>query len=128
MTEVVREWLAKASQDLQSALSEIDRGDAPNWDLICFLSQQCVEKLIKAALIARRVVPPKTHDLVQLHRLLQEVESSWKWDERELQFLSMSAVIYRYPGQWADRDVATRAAEAARRLHDALQPLLATPS
>src|SRR5271170_4390327 len=119
MTEVVHEWLAKSAQDLQSAEFEVSRGESANWDLICFLSQQAVEKLMKGALISGGAVPPKSHDLVQLHRLLQSVLPSWNWDEAELQFMTMSSVIYRYPGEWADRDIATRAAGAARRIRDA---------
>jgi HEPN domain-containing protein len=45
MNEIVREWLNKAENDLNSATRELDRGQAGHFDLICFLSQQATEKL-----------------------------------------------------------------------------------
>ncbi len=91
---------------------------------MCFLSQQSVEKLIKGALIDRETLPQKSHDLVQLSRMFGTVMPVWNWDEAELQFLTMASVIYGYPGQWADREVASRAMAIANRLHDALLPLV----
>gem|GEM_PF-6037648 len=109
---------------MNSAFLEESRGSAANFDLICFLSQQGVEKLIKGALISHNVVVPKSHDLVQLHRMLAAIESRWSWDEAELQWLSISAAAYRYPGEDADEETAHRAANIARRVRDAMASLL----
>jgi HEPN domain-containing protein len=78
MNADAQEWLAKATKDLRPAEREMSCGESANLDLVCFLCQQGVEKLAKGALIARSVTPPRTHDLVQLHRLLQSVEPTWK--------------------------------------------------
>ena len=128
MNETVREWLEKARKDLESAELESNRGDAANFDLICFLAQQGVEKLMKGALIARQILAPKTHNLVQLHRLLQDVHQFWDWDEVELRALSDGAVIFRYPGAFATAEQANSALKQALRLRDALLPLLEGPS
>src|SRR5580692_9810782 len=97
MSDDAQEWLVKATKDLRSAERELNCGESANLDLVCFLCQQGVEKMTKGALIARSVTPPRIHDLVQLHRLLQSIEPSWKWDEAELYRLSVGAVVYRYP-------------------------------
>lgn len=63
MNEIVEEWIHKAEGDYRTALREMAATEDPNYDAVCFHAQQCIEKLVKAALIAQGVVPPKTHDL-----------------------------------------------------------------
>src|SRR4051812_33402774 len=98
MNKTVREWVAKAQDDFQSAgvLLRV-RKSRPN-DAICFHCQQCAEKLMKAVLIAGKVIPPRTHNLEELSALLRGLDPTWHWPNRELQFLSSGAVIFRYPG------------------------------
>jgi len=123
MKEIVREWRDKAIKDLHS-MEDVARGAQPNYDLACFLAQQGIEKLIKGALIARNVVPPKIHNLVELHTLLGQAQPAWEWSVVELERLSSGAVIYRYPGETASRETAEAAIDVAKRLRDALLPLL----
>jgi len=63
MNVVVREWLDKAEGDFRTATREIAVTEAPNYDAFCFHAQQCIEKLLKAALIAYGTSAPRTHDL-----------------------------------------------------------------
>jgi len=79
---------------------------------------------MKAVLIDRRVVPARTHNLVDLHHMMRRVEPSWFWDERELNWLSRAAVTYRYPGNTATRRHATMAVGLCRRLRERLLGLL----
>jgi HEPN domain-containing protein len=123
MNETVREWVAKAEADYATATRGKAVADAPNNDVICFLCQQCIEKLMKAILVDQSTVSPRTHDLVELHRLLTGVVPQWSWDETQLQTLSLGAVDYRYPGESADAadaaeafDICTRAQESLRKL------------
>lgn len=102
MNDVVREWIGKAEGDYLTATREV-RADPPNYDAVCFHAQQCVEKLMKAAMIAGREIPPKSHDLTVLSGLLATVEPQWSWPVEELRLLSRSAVIFRYPGEAALR-------------------------
>jgi HEPN domain-containing protein len=125
MNETVREWVSKAEADYATASRERAVSDSPNNDVICFLCQQCVEKLIKAALLHRSAAFPRTHDLVELNRLLARVAPPWSWNEMELQALSMGAVDYRYPGESADREDAARAFDICTRSKAALLKLLA---
>ena len=72
MNEIVNEWIVKAEADFHTASRERAVEEWPNYDAVCFHAQQCVEKYMKAILIAKEVTPPRTHDLVELHRLITE--------------------------------------------------------
>lgn len=124
MNRTVLEWISKAENDYSSARHELDRGRAAHFDLICFLCQQCAEKLIKAAIISCGTVPPKTHNLVELSKLLSRVKPLWTWSLDELNDLSQGAVDYRYPGESADAEDAQWAFAACASLRTALLSLL----
>jgi HEPN domain-containing protein len=67
---VLREWLAKADNDLKTAAHTLTLGkDAPT-DTVCFHAQQCVEKHIKALLVFRGTPFPMTHNIHVLRALL----------------------------------------------------------
>ena len=59
---------------------------------------------MKAALIRRKQIAPRTHDLIELSKLVSKAVASWDWDEDELRFLSSGAVAFRYPGTSAKRN------------------------
>lgn len=123
MNEVVREWIDKAEGDYLTATREV-HAEPPNYDAACFHAQQCIEKLIKAALIARHKTPPKTHDLVILSDLLTACEPQWHWPMEELRLLSRSAVLFRYPGESAGPEEAEAALAVAKATRDRLLQVL----
>lgn len=120
----MREWLAKSEDDWRVAGREFAADPDPSFDAACFHAQQCIEKLMKAVLIDRQVLAPRTHDLVVLSRLLEGLEKQWTWDEAELQGLNRAAVNYRYPGESADREDAAEALEACAQIRQRLLELL----
>ena len=123
MNETVSEWIAKAEGDFATAGRELRAGEAPNFDAACFHAQQCIEKLMKGLLIHLGTVPPRTHDLAYLDRLLSAACPGWAWPVQELRLLSLAAVAFRYPGDAADREEATQACELAARMRQKLLPL-----
>jgi len=123
MNGTVEEWVAKAEGDFLTARRESGARTNPNFDAVCFHAQQCVEKLIKALLIHLRVVPPRTHDLVFLDRLLSEACPDWSWPVEELRFVSRAAIAYRYPGESAQREDAVEAFRLAGRMREKLLAL-----
>ncbi|MBP7052421.1 MAG: HEPN domain-containing protein [Phycisphaerae bacterium] len=123
MNEVVREWIEKAEGDYLTATREV-RADPPNYDAGCFHAQQCVEKLMKAAIIVKDQIPPKTHDLTVLSGLLNTSSPEWHWPVEELRLLSRSAVIFRYPGESAGREEADAALSVATAMRERLLSLL----
>jgi len=125
MNETIREWIAKAEADYATAQRELQVTSNPNYDGVCFHSQQCIEKVMKALLIQLGVTPPKTHDLTELDRLLSPVCAAWSWPPEELRFLTRAAVEFRYPGGSADYEEAALALERCSRMRAKLQPLFA---
>jgi HEPN domain-containing protein/predicted nucleotidyltransferase len=61
------QWLKFAMEDLQMAELALPQG---LYNPACFHTQQCVEKSIKAALIHQGTVPPRTHAIADLLRLM----------------------------------------------------------
>jgi len=124
MNGAVKEWTTKAEADFSTATRELRAAESPNFDAVCFHAQQCVEKLMKALLIHLGIVPPRTHDLTELDRLLAAVCALWSWPVQELRFLTRASVDFRYPGESADREDATESLDIATRLRARLRALL----
>jgi HEPN domain-containing protein len=80
---------------------------------------------MKALLIHLSIVPPRTHDLAELDRLLAPVCPQWSWPVQELRFLTRASIDFRYPGESADREDATaESLDIATRLRKKLRTLL----
>ncbi len=114
MTEIVHEWIAKAEEDFASAKLVIDPSHGkPNYDLVCFLTQQCVEKYLKGYLQHRGVAFAKTHDLEFLLDLALPFQPLWESWRSAFARLTEYAVEFRYPGDWANPSKAERALKIA---------------
>ena len=124
MNALVQEWIDKAEGDFATAKREMHSEPGPNYDAVCFHAQQCVEKLMKAALIQKGAPAPHTHDLVYLNTLLMAVYPFWTAPVGDLRLLSQSGVTFRYPGESADSADAADALAIATRLRPHLRALL----
>ena len=71
----VRRWVEKAESDFRNAEYVLTLKDHCPFDTVAYHCQQCAEKYLKAALIHNGVDFPKTHDLVVLFNLLQDIET-----------------------------------------------------
>ncbi len=58
-------WIGRAQHDFDT-MEAMAKVEDPPWDVVCFHAHQCVEKLLKACLIAKSNRPPRTHNLVDL--------------------------------------------------------------
>jgi len=122
--EVVREWVVKAESDLKTAVITLGAGrDCPT-DTVCFHSEQCVEKYLKALLTLWSIPFPKTHNIRFLLELMPsasrpELERAWQ-DQ-----LTDYAAAARYPG-WGPIPLseARRAVAVARRVRREIRRLL----
>lgn len=121
MSKVVQEWIRKADSDWRTA-HLIWESSEPNYDAVCFHTQQCVEKMMKALLISREKVPPYTHNLVSLDGFLREVYAEWIAEPEDLQMLTLGATAYRYPGD----DATAEDAETCLRIATQLRSLALT--
>lgn len=124
MNGTVREWLAKADGDYRTARREFDVADGANHDAVCFHAQQCIEKTIKAMLIQRKIAPPRTHDLVEIAKLLHDCCPSWQGSKEGLRLLTQAGIAFRYPGDFAIREHAAKALAACTELRDELSKLI----
>ena len=109
MKQATSEWIAKAEGDFATARRELGATDHPNYDAVCFHTQQCVEKYLKAFLQEASIIFPKTHDLGALLASAVSIEPTWVSMTADLNALSAFAVEYRYPGESADLDEAREA-------------------
>lgn len=92
MNEQTERWLAFAREDLRMA--ELAIAEAI-WNQACFHAQQCVEKILKAWLVERGEMPPRTHKLADLVVLLGEAR--FAGFANEVQALDRFYIPTRYP-------------------------------
>ncbi len=99
MREEARDWFDAAKVDLEEARSALREG-RHNW--ACFAAHQCVEKVLKAAImVLKRERPPKTHDLTRLlHILGIDLGDELR---RTISELSPYYTIARYPNAGLER-------------------------
>ena len=93
------EWQKKAREDRQLAHAlahSVDFGSRyPSH--ICFLCQQCIEKYLKALLVAAGYEPSRTHDLENLLRECLLLCSTLAPFKDQLGWLTPFAAEMRYP-------------------------------
>jgi HEPN domain-containing protein len=114
---VIREWLAKAENDLKTAAHTLTLGKDCPTDTVCFHAQQCVEKYIKALLVLRATPFPKTHDIRVLRGLLPP-KLRPKLERKVQDRLTSYATVLRYPVGGPDVPLAEarKAVAIARRV------------
>jgi len=118
MNRAVAEWVAKAEGDFATAGREIRARKSPNYDAVCFHSQQCAEKYLKAVLQASSKHIPKIHFLLELVALILKIDTSYELLRADLEALEDYSVRYRYPGEFAVKDEARAAYQAAKVVRD----------
>ena len=127
MKPVTREWIEKAEADFLSAGREYRARKQPNFDAACFFAQQCIEKYLKARLVHAGKTVPKTHDLSALLDLLLALEPLWEAFRPQFEILTSYAVVFRYPGESATRDMAKRAVSDAKQLRKSIRQAFGLP-
>ncbi len=98
MNDLATEWIRKAEADAGTAQREAAVKENPNWDAVCFHAQQAVEKYIKGLLQQNRIPFGKTHDLSTLLHLALPAFPRLEKLSDDLEWLSVFAVEFRYPG------------------------------
>ncbi len=116
MSALVNEWLAKAEGDFTSALLEYRARKRPNFDAAGFHAQQCIEKYLKALLQKHSIHFEKIHNLLTLKELAITVAPELELHAESLAYLNRFAVIFRYPGESANREHAKHALKAMKEL------------
>lgn len=118
MKKSTADWIEKAEGDFDSLERECRARRRPNYDSACFHAQQCCEKYLKGRLCEAGKPISKTHDLVALLESVLAVEPVWEVFREDLARLTDFAVLYRYPGESADKSDAHDARLLCRRFRD----------
>ena len=124
MKPITSEWVDKAEADLATAQREIDALDKPNYDAVCFHTQQCAEKYLKACLQEADISFRKTHDLSELLDSTLSIDPTLESLRQDLNSLSAFAVEYRYPGESADLDEAQEAYQKCKNVREIIRRAL----
>ncbi len=122
---LIRQWVEKAEEDWKNAEYTLTLEEECPVSTVCFHSQQCVEKYLKALLICRSLPVPKSHDLLELYHRLPSNDRPLL-SEEGLAILNRYAVESRYPGDWdiISRKEAEDAFRIARTMREAMQRAL----
>jgi len=120
----VREWVAKAENDLLAAGHTLKLGKRCPTDTVCFHAQQAAEKYLKALLTQRAIEFPRSHDLAALAARLRNAPRL-ELSREQLDWLTRFATVTRYPGADAiSLPEARRAVVASRRIRKSIRALL----
>ncbi|MBI3343045.1 HEPN domain-containing protein [Candidatus Gottesmanbacteria bacterium] len=125
------EWLFFADSDLALARQA---AESTIYHLACFHAQQAVEKLLKALLVARGTVPPKTHSLRELYPVASRHVHGIEAHFSALKMLERYYAPTRYPDALPgslpeglpNEDDARQAIADAEALFELIRPLLET--
>lgn len=123
MRPLTTEWIEKAEADfrhIELACNAAVQGH----DLICFLSQQCAEKYVKAILQEGEIAFPKTHDLRVLIGLLDPPVTDLNALLDRLDHVTAWAVDVRYPGFFASAHQAEEAVAVASEVRAICRKIL----
>lgn len=118
------EWVAKAEADLATARREATVIEFPNYDAVCFHSQQCAEKYLKAILVEHAAKVSRIHDLEILVNAVMVHSPDIHAVLKYARILSAMAVEVRYPGMNADKEDADEALHSAEAIRDASRRML----
>jgi HEPN domain-containing protein len=96
MKKQVEDWILLADKDLYAA--EILLNDKyPLTNIVAFHCQQVIEKYLKAFIIEHGVSIIKTHDLIKLNGMVNEIKNIGI-DEKKLILINEIYIESRYPG------------------------------
>jgi len=107
---LVHEWFKYSQNDLISAKHLFEDLQPKQTEIACYLSQQCGEKALKGFILFNDIVPPKTHNLIELCQICINHDNSF------LEILDICAdltpygVAVRYPNELSVDDVIAKLA------------------
>lgn len=102
--KLIKEWIDKAEEDYLTIINLHETSIDQFASTICFHTQQCAEKYLKALLISYNIEPPWTYSLETLLDLIDEKVPELKKYRQIITYLTPYSVEYRYPGIVATPD------------------------
>ena len=123
--KIVREWIQKADEDLDFAVSIVD--ESPFYAQICFHFQQAAEKYLKSVIIADELNFQKIHDLVALLKSCLKNRPDLAELMPDCKLLNGFYIDTRYPVHWPSnysKETALEAMKAAEAIRDKIKAAL----
>jgi HEPN domain-containing protein len=114
MNSLALEWVNKAEGDYSVAIREFRVRKNPNYDAVCYHSQQMAEKYLKAILQENDKPIPRTHSLMDLLSNCLSFSPTFEIMHADLSQMEGYAVQFRYPGLSAEKIDAQRSIKCAR--------------
>ena len=127
MNALTQQWIRKAEEDYRVCRRELAVRRGASLDAVCFHSQQCAEKYLKAVLQEIGLTFPKTHDLEALMKLLLPTQPQWNAYLPAGKVLASHAVEARYPELWATRADAEAAFQTAADFRRVARKIIVPP-
>ena len=115
--QIISEWLKKANEDLEFAISVIE--DSTFYAQICFHFHQAAEKYLKSLIIAYDLEFKKIHDLPVLLKLFLVKNPELKKLMNDCRLLNGFYIDTRYPVHWPTqytKEEALKAKKAAEHI------------
>ena len=122
---VTNEWLAKADEDFEFAISVIE--DSAFYAQICFHFHQAAEKYLKSCIVAWGLEFKKIHDLPVLLDLCSTKHPSLQVLVDDCRMLNRFYIDTRYPVHWPSnytKEEALKAKTAAEHIRDGVKTAL----
>ena len=126
MNPLTLEWAQKAERDY-AAIALHHGAKDPDFDIICFHAQQCIEKYLKAWLQETNIRFAKTHDLKELLDLILPVIPDWDVWQADFSVFSEDAIDFLYPGKYATAKDASQAIHTCTEVRQAIRSELKLP-
>ena len=124
-SRVIDEWLAKAAEDFEFAVSVIK--DSKFYAQICFHFHQAAEKYLKSLIIAWEFEFKKIHDLPVLLKACLAKDDSLHILLNDCKFLNRFYIDTRYPVHWPThyiKEEALKAKISAEHIRDVVKEAL----
>ena len=125
--KVIQEWLNKADEDYEFALSVVE--DSTFYAQICFHFHQAAEKYLKSFIVAWDLEFLKIHDLPVLLKSCLAKDKSIQILSDDCKFLNRFYIDTRYPVHWPthyDKEEALKAKKSASKIKDEIKRSLLT--
>jgi HEPN domain-containing protein len=127
MKPITSEWFEKAEGDWATLMREFRARKNPNYDAVCFHSQQCAEKYFKGRLQEASIAIKKTHDLEVILNEVLKIEPAWSNLINAANSLTVYAVKFRYPGDSADKIESKDAVKNCRLIRETVRQSFGLP-
>lgn len=95
-----QEWLNRAREDILWAESSFRGG---SFNGVCFISQQIIEKSLKAFLIFHKQKLIKTHDLILLNKNCEKINNQFEKFNLVCELVSKYYIDTRYPDLYIEK-------------------------